>query len=154
MRTLVSIILVPAMCLVSGCSSGEPSSGEPSYPTGPTMRPGENCLSCHRPSNEGGIAPVWTAAGTVYGKHDADRDEGVSGAEVTIVDKAGKTVKLTTNEVGNFYTREPLVAPYRVSLSYQGRTATMPIEAPAGSCNFCHSYPDASGGPKGRIYVP
>lgn len=85
---------------------------------------------------------------------DADPSAGVSGAIIKLTDKTGRTVELETNSAGNFYTREALTPPFKVALEYDGRRAEMPIEAPAGSCNACHSHPDPSGGTKGRIRIP
>ncbi len=159
---LVSSLL--AVWLVA-CSGGSDDSdsvdpNDPSSPgfdrtqTGPNMRSGENCLSCHR---AGGLASVkpWTAAGTVFRTADSPLDDGVEGATITITDSAGKVVSLTSNAVGNFYTLEPLQKPLQMAIEYEGRRAQMPIPLDAqGACNACHSSPDAIGGAKGRIRIP
>jgi hypothetical protein len=121
---------------------------------GPTMRPGEQCLSCHRAGGQAATR-IWTAAGTVFASETSAADEGVAGAVIEITDKTGKTEKLTTNDVGNFYTRVPLEKPLKMRITYQGKSADMPIALDAeGACNACHSFPDAIGGAKGRIRVP
>ena len=84
------------------------------------MAPGEDCLSCH----DGSTATRWTAAGTWGGP----------GNTVTIRDSAGKTVTLVTNEVGNFYTSEPLAFPIRPSVNGE----QMDPSASYGGCNSCH----------------
>lgn len=150
-----SLVLASAAVLVA-CGA-EPSAPETGISAteirGPTMRPGENCLRCHSPT--GGVgAPTWSAAGTVYDARDADRDAGVEGVTVIITGAGGERVRLVTNEVGNFFTDVPLTKPYRVLLEREGRQVEMPIPAPAGSCNACHSWPDRSGGAPGRIYAP
>ena len=152
---LVSSVFSAAVVALYGCGSegGVSSDASSTEATGPLMRPGENCLRCHSPGNNLG-APVWTAGGTVYPRKDAAEDEGLAGVRVTITGAAGEKVTLTTNAVGNFYTAEPLTKPYRVVLERDGRTKEMPIDAPAGSCNACHSWPDASGGAPGRIFAP
>ena len=151
-----------AMCLL-GCGGNDPSSldtNDPSSPsfdrtkTGPNMRSGENCLSCHR---AGGLASVkpWTAAGTVFRSADSSLDDGVEGATITITDSVGNVVTLTSNAVGNFYTLEPLQKPLRMAIEYEGRRAEMPLALDAqGACNGCHSHPDPIGGAKGRIRIP
>lgn len=118
---------------------------------GPTMRPGDNCLRCHNERSSTG-APPWSAAGTVFSRFDSDRDEGVEGVTVTITDAAGKVVTLTTNEVGNFYTAEQLLVPFRVAIERDGVRKVMPEAPPAGSCNACHSIPPVGGAP-GRIAI-
>jgi hypothetical protein len=121
---------------------------------GATMRPGDNCLRCHSKPGKYG-APEWTAGGTIYASKDAPFDaDGVPGVRVTITDVDGRRATAITNSVGNFYTREPLTKPFRVAIEYEGRRKEMPIEAPAGSCNACHSWPNPSGGAPGRIFVP
>jgi hypothetical protein len=141
--------LLLSACGDAGGARTDSSATEP----GPFMRPGENCLRCHSPTSDTG-APIWTAGGTVFARKDADRDEGVPGALVVITGANGERVELTTNAAGNFYTRKSLTKPYRVAITYEGRTKEMPVDAPAGSCNACHSWPDPSGGAPGRIYVP
>jgi len=88
--------------------------------TGPLMAPGQDCLSCH----DGRGAPAFSAAGTWAGP----------GATVTLTDSAQKVVTLVTNQVGNFYTAEPLAFP--ITVSVDGRT--MPDPAGYGGCNRCH----------------
>ena len=71
------------------------------------------------------------------------------------MDGAGKSVNLTTNAVGNFYTAEPFTKPLRMSVSFGGKKKDMPIPLDAdGACNACHSSPDAIGGALGRIRIP
>jgi hypothetical protein len=86
---------------------------------GPLMAAGQDCLTCH----DGGNARRWTAAGTF-----------APGAPVTISDSAGKSFTLHGNQVGNFYTAEPLAFPLTVSVG--GRT--MPDPVTYGGCNSCH----------------
>ncbi|MCA9630269.1 MAG: carboxypeptidase regulatory-like domain-containing protein [Myxococcales bacterium] len=123
------------------------------YPTGPTMRPGENCLACHE-VGFGDPAPTWSAGGTIYGSKSAAADQGVKGVVVTITDVNGRTESAKTNRVGNFYFEEGLEPPYTVSIEYEGEILEMPLEAPAGSCNACHSWPDPIADAPGRIFTP
>ncbi len=88
--------------------------------TGPNMAPGADCLKCH----DGGMAPAFTLAGTWPPQ----------GGTVSVADATGKTVTLTTNQVGNFYTSDPLSFPLTVSVNGQ----TMPEPVTYGGCNACH----------------
>lgn len=120
---------------------------------GEFMRAGQNCLSCHA-DGFGEEAPPWSAAGTVYASDDADALDGLEGVKVTITDESGETRETTTNAVGNFWIPDGLTAPFDVTLSYEGRTVSMPFAAPAGSCNACHAHPDPVGNASGRITAP
>ncbi len=121
--------------------------------TGPLMRPGQDCLSCHS-EGAGRGAPIWSAGGTVYAKADTKADAGVQGVDVLLSAPDGSLLeKLVTNEVGNFYTATPLPAGFGVALEYQGQRIAMPCPPPAGLCNACHNNPPIGAAP-GRIYVP
>jgi hypothetical protein len=148
--------------VIVGCSSDPETAArdQAAYETpGPRMRPGDNCLRCHNDKSTTG-APPWTAAGTVYARPDAERTEGLAGVKVVLKDAKGKTVTLITNEVGNFWTAEPLEAPFVPTLERDGRTIAMPYAPPAGSCNACHSIPSVGANPAtgartpGRIFAP
>ena len=91
---------------------------------GPTMSPGQDCLECH--GNGGGEedAVAWTVAGTWSRE----------GMKVYVRDAAGKAFTLTANQVGNFYTREPVRFPVYVSVD----GAAMPGSVSYGGCNSCH----------------
>jgi hypothetical protein len=153
--SILSVALATLFGTLAACSDdgGTSTSQDGTESTGPEMRPGDNCLRCHS-TTSGLTAPPWTAAGTVFRRNDADLDEGVEGAQVSITDVNGESTTVTTNRVGNFFTRARLEAPFRVAIEYEGRRIEMPIEAPAGSCNACHSWPDPIAGAPGRIYVP
>jgi hypothetical protein len=101
---------------------------------GPTMSPGQDCLECH--GNGGGEedAVAWTVAGTWSGQ----------GLHVDIQDAAGKSFTLRTNQVGNFYTREPVRFPLRVAVDGQA----MPNTITYGGCNRsgCHGNGGGGGG--------
>jgi hypothetical protein len=106
---------------------------------GPNMRPGENCKGCHN---------NFSLAGTVFPSAQAQASEGLAGVTVTVVDSAHKTLSLTTNSVGNFYSEDALTWPASITLALGTRTANMP-SAPSGACASCHT---ASG--QGRVYLP
>ena len=125
MRTLLLLSLVSLV----GCGDGN----------GPTMRPGENCKGCHS---------GFTVAGTVFPSAQAQASEGVEGVTVSIADSTPKTLTLTSNSVGNFYSETAVSWPATITLSLGIRTATMP-NAPDGACASCHT---TSG--QGRVYLP
>jgi len=90
---------------------------------GPLMAAGQDCVECH---GMGGDARTWTAAGTW-----------ARGARVTLTDANGKSFTLRGNDVGNFYTAEPLAFPLRVSVD--GTPMQDPVKY--GGCNLCHQGP-------------
>jgi hypothetical protein len=102
---------------------------------GGLMLPGTDCLDCHR---VGGSADdsVYTIAGTVLAS--ATCPQGVEGAEVYVVDDAGTEVMLLTNAVGNFYTDEALVPPFRTRVVLGGVETPMFTPFRNGSCAACH----------------
>jgi len=107
---------------------------------------GLNCMSCH---GEGGGAPRWYAAGTLY--TSADGAAPLAGATVTIVDSGGQTVNIVTASNGNFWTPTQLDYPLTVKASRCPDTKPMvsSVQEPA-SCNSCHT----AGGTPGRIHLP
>lgn len=126
--------------------------GDDGFATGPTMLPGDNCRSCHGgPSSQYPEAPDWTVAGTVF--ESAESDVGASGVRVLIRDIGGKTLELTTNSAGNFYTDTSLEFPYWVSLEKDGVVVDMPAPPPSGGCNACHNDPPIGSAP-GRLFLP
>ncbi len=144
------LLLVLSTLGVTACGDGTKSVGAS---TGPLMRPGQDCLSCHS-EGAGRGAPVWSLGGTVYPRADAEAEEGVAGVDVLISDANDALIeRLTTNAVGNFYTATPLAPGFRVALEYQGQRIAMPCPPPAGLCNACHNNPPI-GQARGRIYIP
>lgn len=102
---------------------------------GPLMTPGQDCLGCH---DGGGEARRWTVAGTWR-----------RGAHVVVTDANGRSVTMTGNKVGNFYTAEALTFPIRVAvdgremaLSSSGKNVTY------GGCNLCHDREATNVGPE------
>jgi hypothetical protein len=120
------VALLVSMLFLSACEAN-----------GPTMRPGENCKSCHD----------FSAAGTVFPGSQSGSGEGVSGVTVSLVDSTQKTVTMTSNSAGNFYTNQPVAWPATVTLALGNRAATMP-NAPSGACATCHT---TSG--QGRVFL-
>lgn len=135
-------ILLGALCsaaaLALGAGCGEGEGGE-----GPTMKPGEDCTSCHH----------FTVAGTVFSKPNDPTSGGVSGVTVTVTDSNGVAVKLTTNSAGNFYSSAALTPPLSAQLDYAGRHVQMGRTVPTGACSSCHTDPPQNAAP-GRTYAP
>lgn len=121
--------------------------------TGPHMRPGQNCLRCHVAGGQAAGKP-FSVGGTVFPRPDAGLCDGVVGVTVRVTDAKGKRVELTSNDVGNFWSAEPLEPPLSMEAERDGRKKTMPVTAPTGGCALCHSFPDAVGGTRGRIEAP
>lgn len=114
----------------------------------PYMNPGQACVACHAMDRR---APQHTAAGTAYFlDHEANNCNGYTGAApagpsgtavVELVDATGRTVRMTVNAAGNFYTRNALTFPLRVArvLGPTGLVAEMGSPVPHGDCNACHT---------------
>jgi mono/diheme cytochrome c family protein len=119
------------------------------------MYPGEACITCHT-TNHG---PTLDFAGTVYPTaHETDACSGVnvSGASIVVTDSTNKTVTVTPNSAGNFYSLIHITPPYTVKLTYQGRERDMTgltTAATNGDCNSCHTMDGTNGAP-GRIMLP
>ena len=150
---LGSLSLVAACADDGGGAAAPPGDGV--GPTGPLMRPGQDCNQCHRPNNSFG-APVWTAGGTVLATTTGGGP--IQGAVISITDADGKKVDLTSNAVGNFYTSTPLVVPYDITITYGGESRRMPFKdgKPNGSpnCNHCHAAEPPSYGALGHLRPP
>jgi hypothetical protein len=118
MRALVLL----SSLLVVGCGGGDEGKDA-------TMTPGQDCLACHKDFSVGG---------TVYGSAGAQVNEGVEGVTVTIVDSAQKTLALTSNRAGNFYSTTPVTWPADVTFTLGTRSSNM-VAAPSGACGSCHT---------------
>ncbi len=117
--------LLLAASVVLAASACGPDDGAGSS-TGATMRPGENCLSCH--SN-------FTLAGTVYA---ADTLLGVGGVDVAVTDGGG-VHHYTSNSAGNFFTTDPLSALLGISVTRGSGVSSMSsVNSATGACNSCH----------------
>jgi len=113
------------------------------------MQPGQDCLRCHGPNR----SLTWAAAGTVFGGPSASADSGVQGVLVRLTDSTGRTIELTTNGAGNFYTAESLAFPLSATVSLGGQSVSMITPVPKGSCNSCHTQPPQNSAP-GRLHTP
>jgi hypothetical protein len=107
------------------------------------MLPGSDCLACHAPGGARG-APTWTAGGTAFERKDGAAP--LAGATVRITDAQGSVVEMTTNRVGNFYTRSALVPPLQAEIEVNGVIRAMQGSVDTGACSSCHSCDGAAGG--------
>jgi hypothetical protein len=124
------------------CSSGQMSNAG----NGPAMYPGEACDGCHS----------FTIAGTAYKtEHESDNCNGanVSGASIVVTDSTGSVTTIPINSVGNFYSNNPVSAPFQAKITYQGRERDMLEMQAYGNCNLCHSDVGYYAAP-GRLMLP
>jgi hypothetical protein len=120
--------------------------------TGPTMRPGEACISCH--SSSGG--PRLAVAGTVYPTGHEPNDcngAGNAGVVVVITDASGQEHELAVNQAGNFTLSGTLAFPYTARVVAGGASRAMGSSQSTGDCNSCHTQSGSNGAP-GRIVLP
>jgi hypothetical protein len=133
-----------------GADDGET---RPSENGGPYHYRGEDCARCHV---EGGKATnyVFTMAGSIY--RDYGGSEPLPGAEIVLEDASGRTVSMTANEEGNFFTYAPLTGAYKAWIRDGERIVPMVTLPKAGSvsawmsCNMHHT-PDRT---RGALFVP
>lgn len=101
-------------------------------PTSGHHNPGEGCLGCH----QGGNAPRWTLAGTLYTK--ASGGATLSGATIEAVDAQGQVIRIVTSTNGNFYTGQAITFPVTVRASACPSSVAMVDPPNDGNCNSCH----------------
>ena len=116
---------------------------------GPAMLPGTDCLRCHR---DGGRAErVFTVGGTVFAARECPKPLGEDSAvRVHVEDAEGTTLSLKTNEVGNFFSIQPLGGPLRVAVQSGETRVEMLGLSPSGDCGACH----VSGSILGLVATP
>jgi len=118
---------------------------------------GEDCVSCHRP---GGKAPrtLFTVSGSVFRSASGEpRETGAAGVAVVLDDAAERRVELVTNAAGNFWSKEEVLFPVRVTL--RALPGGAPRQGPAdtcahGNCNQCHADERPGVGARGRLVRP
>ncbi|MCF6152810.1 MAG: carboxypeptidase regulatory-like domain-containing protein [Candidatus Kuenenia stuttgartiensis] len=107
---------------------------------------GRNCLTsgCHT----GGREHTFSIGGTIY--DDAEGSNARKSAKIKITDANGQKVRLRSDQLGNFYSEKDLTAPFTISVSYRGRTVSMPTGAENGGCNAdgCHTTEA-----EGRVFI-
>lgn len=105
------------------------------------MLPGTDCLSCHREGGSAADSPL-SVAGTVFAT--AQCPDAADGVHVHVRDAEGTERALPTNEVGNFFTAEPLAMPLTVWITRGDAVLEKPMSTSSGDCNGCHQ-PDGPG---------
>lgn len=125
------------------------------------MHPGGACIECHDKHLD---APSFTIGGTVFPTgHEPTDCNGVDGtktaAKVIITDANGKSLSLSVNAAGNFYTTKPVALPYRAKVIVGDQEREMDVEQKSGDCNGCHTQQGTNnqGGDEkapGRIILP
>ncbi|MDH5673731.1 MAG: DUF3365 domain-containing protein [Myxococcales bacterium] len=151
-----AVLLCALVALISGCSNPvEGACGQRQTTPGPTMRPGDNCLSCHQDGFGDEEAPEFTAAGTIFASPQSEHCDGVEGVKVVLMAADGSELELVTNEAGNFWTDQELMQPTPgPRIEFEGRSIRMMRELPTlAACNACHSNPPVGGAP-GKIFAP
>jgi hypothetical protein len=122
---------------VVGGGSSNVFTGQPAFATkaGPdgNHNAGRDCLSCHDGSGE---APQFTFAGTLYNGSGT----AVAGAEIRVVDAAGKAVSVYSATDGNFYQKgsSTFAAPGHAGARNAATTNLMVSQVTNGGCNSCH----------------
>jgi mono/diheme cytochrome c family protein len=116
----------------------------------PLMMPGGDCIGCHAQ----GEGPRFILAGTVMGGLKDDTNcGGIAGATVVITGADGRTLTMTTNAAGNFFSQVGVVMPYTAKVSFQGKERSMVTPRSDGNCMSCHTAEGLNGAP-GRIVAP
>ncbi len=87
---------------------------------------------------EGSGEDHFSIGGTIY--NAADSTDARAGAKIIVVDTNGRTVTLTSDWLGNFYTEKSMKAHFTITASYRGRKVKMSTEAFSGGCHAsgCH----------------
>ena len=136
----------PSLSLEAKAGCDEPNASESR--NGPEMLPGRECKSCHR---------GYTAAGTVFATLNATCNTGVENATIEFLDMDDNvTLTLTSNRVGNFFTKARLPSPFRVRVTGpDGESATKKNPIDDGNCSRCHRLPGVEDA-RGRLslFVP
>jgi len=114
---------------------------------GATMRPGNDCKTCHS----------FSIAGTVYPtSHEPDNCNGVNGntgVRVVITGANGQALTLTPSAAGNFYSNTAVSSPFTVKITKGAATRAMATPQTVGACNSCHTQAGDMNAP-GRIMSP
>ena len=110
---------------------------------------GTACQNCHG-TGVGG-APIFTMGGTLSGTSTGVG--AIVGATIIITDANGQEHKIISANNGNFWSKQPLAYPIKVSASLCPDTKPMITEVTEpGDCNSsgCH----ALNAPSGRVHLP
>lgn len=120
------------------------------------MRPGGDCIGCHLEERARGEddAPIYTLAGTVFPYFGFEEGcAGTGGMTIEITDANGQVIRLVSNSVGNFFTRQNIAMPYTAKVIDGDREMVMIEPVSNGDCNSCHTPTGLEGAP-GRVVTP
>ena len=150
---------VEPMCS-SGRFWGEGDDGDP------RMHPGRDCIACHDRERaddpDDDDIPDLLIGGTVYPTgHEPNDCYGDASADLQVVIRSLMTdeeITLQPNATGNFLLHRSnapagFEAPFSIKLVQGDLERIMPIEAPHGSCNRCHTQDGTMNAP-GRVVSP
>ena len=133
------------------CSSGRTWNGGDEG--SPDMNPGMACNLCHS-SGEG---PSFSISGTLYPTiHEPALCYGAdasTGARVEVTGADGRTLTLSPNAAGNFFSEMAVVTPYTAKVVTSTGERAMAAAQTSGDCNTCHTMAGANSAP-GRIMLP
>ena len=109
---------------------------------------GQNCLTsgCHAAGGE----KRFFVGGTIYSNINGTAAR--AGAQVTITGANNRKTVLTSDRLGNFYSKTSIQAPITTSVSYLGREVKMPANALHGGCNDNSCHVVGTGKP-GRVFI-
>lgn len=146
--TGATLVALGAIAVHGACSSESSTTPEPEV-GGPTVHPGQPCLSCHSVgSSSAASAFPFTLGGTVF--VDLEGTQPVEGATITVTGADQAVLELTTNEAGNFYSTEAVQLPAMTTVTLGADTLSMLLATGTGDCNSCHIPATLTGG----IHVP
>jgi hypothetical protein len=93
------------------------------------------CLSCHK---QGGSAPSFAFAGTIYG--DKDATKGAADIEIRLTDANGAAMSVHADADGNFWAKgAALTGTAHVGARSAAKTRLMNQPTTSGDCNTCHA---------------
>jgi hypothetical protein len=104
------------------------------------MLPGSDCLGCHNADDAEDSDLVFNLAGTIFA--DADGTTPLEGVRIVVTDAEDQLVTLSSNEVGNFWSRRDVVFPIDVEVEADEEVVSMVLPVQQGSCNTCHACDD------------
>ena len=108
---------------------------------GSEMLPGADCLGCHT-GTEG--PPRFGVGGTAF--LNTAGSAPLEGAIIRVTDAEGQVETLTSNAVGNFYSRTVLIPPFTAEIEVGGVVKGMAGAVGTAGCNSCHSCEGSAGG--------
>lgn len=108
---------------------------------------GMNCLNtgCHT-----GGEHRFSVGGTIYSNPNGTGAR--VGAQVTVIGANNQRTVLTSDKLGNFYSKTSIQAPLTTSVSYLGREVKMTANATSGGCNNTSCHVVGTGKP-GRVFI-